>query len=201
MQKSDIVWFLIFSTVASLLNAAETDKKVVVTLDMLRQSVTDAHKSDYKRLSDMEQVFRVPDKFVIPKDLLPVYTELLKDREAGVQRLGLTGILYFKDPRSQPVLIDYLKRVNPRQLEDQFNKLSRTEQEKNDRDYSAKMLNAALAIHILGEIADSSVIPFLESLRGIRDLKMEREGNVVDKAVEKIKKRLPANSSDKAPTK
>ena len=189
MKKLGMAWFFTLVTLISILNADETKQKFIVSQDVLKQSVTDAHKGDYKLLDEMERAFRVPEKFVISKDLLPVYTELLKDGDFRVQQLGLTGIAYFKDPRSQSALVDYLKLKNPRQLEEQFNKLPRAEQENKDREYSHNMSTAALAVRILGEIADSSVIPFLESLRGIRDLKMEWEGIVVEKAIEKIKNR------------
>jgi hypothetical protein len=167
----------------------ESNRKIVLTREMLLQAVTAARKGDRLPLQTMQRAFERSDRFVIPKDLLPVYVDLLKEEDPRVQRLGISGIVYFKATQSQAALVDYLKANNPRRLQKRFENATKDEQEKNDRDYSERMLNAAIAVWALGEIGDASVIPLLESLRGIKDMQMEWVGNPVDKSIQRIKAR------------
>jgi hypothetical protein len=162
------------------------------------QSVTMARNGDAKRLGDMEHMLnQLKEKVLIPKELLPVYTELLKDQDIQIQRLGLYGIAFFHDPQSQVVLIDYIKAMNPRELEDRYERSTKADREKNNREYSDNMINASIAVCVLGEVGDPSVIPFLESLRGIRDLKMEWMDSVVGKSQERMKARGATNNTHK----
>ena len=129
----------------------------------------------------------------VPRKLLPLFTSLLKEKGTRIQRFGLMGIIHFKDPSSQAPLIAYIKRVNPRKVEAEWG----TDPE-HEPEYSHLMMNAAVAVVILGDIADESAIPFIESLYGIRDLKLEWHSNVAQTAVQKIKQRSRRNSPTKA---
>jgi len=74
-------------------------------------------------------------------------------------------------------------------LPERFESLTQVEREQNDRAYSERMLDAALAVWALGEIGDPSVIPLLEPLRDIRHLQMEWIGNPVDRSIQRIRAR------------
>ena len=171
----------------------ENNGKVVLTREMLLQAVTAARNGDRLPLETMQRAFGRSDRFIIPKDLLPVYVDLLKEENPRVQRLGISGIVYFEATQSQAALVDYLKANNPRQLQERFENATKDEREKNDREYSERMLNAALTVWALGEIGDASVIPLLESLRGIEDMQMEWVGNPVEKSIHRIKARQSAS--------
>jgi hypothetical protein len=171
----------------------KSNGKVVLTREMLLQAVTAARKGDHLPLQVMQRAFGRSDRFIIPKDLLPVYVDLLKEEDPRVQRLGISGIVYFKATQSQAALVDYLKAKNPRQLQERFENATKDEQEKNDREYSERMLNAAIAVWALGEVGDTSVIPLLESLRGIKEMQMEWVGNPVEKSIQRIKARQSAS--------
>jgi len=169
--------------------AGEENGKIVVTPEMIRQAIQEGRRGKTLPLQMMQRAFGRSDRYVIPKDLLPVYVELLKDRDPRVQRLGISGIVYFKDTRSQAVLVAYVREKDPAGMRERFERLTEDEQEKNDRKFSEAMLNAALAVWALGEIGDSSVIPFLEPLRDVDDMQMEWVGNPTEKAIERIKAR------------
>ena len=81
-------------------------------------------------------------------------------------------------------LVEYIQRINPRKMEAEWG-----EDPEREPQYSRSMANAAGAVLLLGELGDKSVLPFLESLRGIKDLKLERIADVVGTAIEKIRKR------------
>ena len=175
--------------------AGEESGKIVVTPEMIRQALEEGRRGKTLSLQMMQRAFGQSDRYVIPKDLLPVYVELLKDQDPRAQRLGIAGIVYFKDTRSQAVLVEYVKEKNPAGMRERFERLTKDEQEKNDRKFSEAMLNAALAVWALGEIGDSSVIPFLEPLRDVDDMQMEWVGNPTKKAIERIKARGASDNS------
>ena len=164
-----------------------------LTADLVNRAVTEARKDNDRLIEDVEHSIRTGSRKV-PRKLLPLFTSLLKEKSTRIQRFGLMGIIHFKDPSSQSPLIEYIKRVNPRKVEAEWSTDPRHEPE-----YSHMMLNAAVAVAILGDIADESAIPFIESLYGIRDLKLEWVGNVTHRAVQKIKQRssrsLPAKAT------
>ena len=83
--------------------AGEENGKIVVTPEMIRQAIEEGRRGKTLPLQMMQRAFGRSDRYVIPKDLLPVYMELLKDRDPRAQRLGISGIVYFKDTRSQAV--------------------------------------------------------------------------------------------------
>jgi hypothetical protein len=169
--------------------AGEESGKIVVTPEMIRQAVEKSHGGETVPLQIMQRALGWSDRYVIPKDLLPVYVKLLKDRDPRAQRLGISGIVYFKDAGSQAVLVEYLKEYNPAAIRERFERLTEDEREKNDRKFSEALLNAALAVWALGEIGDPSVIPFLEPFADIDDMQMEWVGNPTEKAIRRIKAR------------
>jgi len=175
--------------------AGEESGKIVVTRQMIRQAVEESRRGKTVPLQIMQRALGWSDRYVIPKELLPVYVELLKDQAPRAQRLGISGIVYFKDSRSQAVLVAYVKEKDPAGIRERFERLSKDEQEKNDHKFSQALLNAAIAVWALGEIGDSSVIPFLEPLREVDDMQMEWVGNPTEKAIERIKARGASGNS------
>ena len=173
--------------------AGQERGKIVVTPEMIRQAVEECHGGKTVPLQIMQRALGQSERYVIPKDLLPVYVELLKDRDPRAQRLGISGIVYFKDPGSQAVLVEYVKEKDPRAMQDRFERLPRDEALKDDRKFSEAMLNAAIAVWALGEIGDPSVIPFLEPLADIGDMQMEWVGNPTEKAIRRIRARQSAS--------
>jgi hypothetical protein len=164
-----------------------------LTADLVNRAVTEARKDNDRLLADVEHAIRTGSREV-PRKLLPLFTSLLKEKSTRIQRFGLMGIIHFNDPSSQSPLVEYIKRVNPRKVEAEWGTDPRHEPE-----YSRMMMNASVAVMLLGDIADESAIPFLESLYGIRDLKLEWTENVAHRAVQKIKHRssrsLPAKAT------
>ena len=175
--------------------AGEESGKIVVTPEMIRQALEEGRRGKTLPLQMMQRALGQSGRYVIPKELLPVYVELLKDRDPRAQRLGISGIVYFKDTRSQAVLVAYVKEKNPATIRERFERLTEDEQEKNDHKFSQELLSAALAVCALGEIGDSSVIPFLEPLRDVDDMQMEWVGNPTQKAIERIKARQSSGNS------
>jgi len=155
----------------------------MLTADLVNRAVTDARQDDTKLLADVEHAVR-KGKVEVPRELLSLFTSFLEDKDTRIQRLGLVGLTHFRAPSSQSPLVEYIKRTNPRELEAKWGNDPQHEPE-----YSRTMTNAASAVLLLGDLADESVIPFLESLHGISDLKLEWAEDVIRKAIQKIKQR------------
>ena len=91
-----------------------------------------------------------------------------------------------KDRQSQTFLVQYIKRVSPGRLEKKWG-----DDPDHEPEYSHLILNTGVAVQLLGEIGDSSILPFLESLEGVEDLKkLEWSGDIVAVAIEKVKSRM-----------
>jgi len=132
-----------------------------LTAEFVNRAVTESRKGNDELIEDVEHSVRIGSR-TVPRKLLPLFTALLKEKGTRIQRFGLMGIIHFKAPSSQAPLIEYIKHVNPRKVEAEWATDPRHEPE-----YSYLMMNAAVAVVILGDIADESAIPFIESLYGI----------------------------------
>jgi len=164
---------------------AKVDKPPL-TAESVQDAVAQAKTGETKLLSKIEHAVGSGKGIEIPYGLLPVFHSLLQDEGTEIQRLGLVGISHFKERQSQSALIQYVKRVDPGRLEKEWG-----DDPGREPEYSHLLLNAGLAVQLLGEIGDPSILPLLESLRGVQDLKkLEWAGDIVAAAIEQVQSRM-----------
>lgn len=168
----------------TVLQSAAIASDATLTTDVVEKAAAQARENDMSLLGNVKHAIG-KDSTKVPRELLPVFTSLLRDENSRIQQLGLVGLHRLKDPSTQSSLIEYVKQINPRKLE-----AEQGADPSHEPEYSRAMLNAATAVLLLGDLADESAIPFLQSLRGIRDLKLEWSEDVTHQAITKIENRL-----------
>ena len=115
------------------------------------------------------------------KEFLSDFISFLKEDNSQVQLLGALALYRIKDERSKEAVIAYLSVRDYKGLEEMAYSGAI-----NDRDYTWQMQASSLLILTLGEIGGEATIPLLESLRGIKDLKLEFGGGPVELALAKL---------------
>jgi hypothetical protein len=159
MFKTRVIIVLMLGMGILSANAAD---KPILTVELVQDAVAKAKTGDTKLLCDVEHAVRNPKRIVISTGLLPVFNSLLQDDDTKIQRLGLVGISHFKDRHSQEALTQYVKRMDPGRLEKEWG-----DDPNHEPEYSHIITNVGFAISLLGEIADSSILPFLEELKEV----------------------------------
>ena len=163
---------------------ALAEERLHLTAERVTEAVSKAKTGKTELMDEIERALAHSKDIEVPKGLLPLFTSLLKEPSSRIQRFGIAGMTHFKDRKSQADLVEFIEKTDPQKLEKQWGNDPQREPE-----YSRIMLNVALAVCLLGEVGDQSVLPVLDSLRGIKDLQLEWKGAVVVPAIDSIRKR------------
>lgn len=140
------------------------NSKKMVIREKMRRAVENASKGNRRELGEITNTLEQH----VSKELLPDYISYLGNDNAQVQLLGASALYHLKDKESKDAVYQYVQGKDFKQLEKMV-----YAQDMDERDYTQQMLASSLAIMTLGDIGDESVIPLLESLKGIKDLKLE----------------------------
>jgi HEAT repeat protein len=116
------------------------------------------------------------------EELLPDMIVLLKEKDAQIQLVAVQGLYVIRNPKSKDALVAYLQGKDYAKLE---KSLIKGELDRNQ--YLWEIQSAVCAILTLGEVGDKSVIPLLESLRSVKELRhFEGMGAPVEVALAKL---------------
>lgn len=152
--------------------------KASLTKEWLRQAIDEAKKGDRTKL---DQIVEAGDT-VFPKESLSELISSLRDEDAQIQLVGAMGLNALKSPRSKDALVEYLKVKDFAKLEKSLDR-----EQLDRKQYIWQIQASVYAILALGEIGDKSIIPFLESLREVKELtRFEGLGGPVEQALAKL---------------
>lgn len=152
-----------------------------LTKEVFKQAVEKAEKGDLQEIGKISKAIGMLKKKDLPSELLPSFISFLQHENTEVQLLGTSGLFVLKDTQSMESLKAYLKKKDFKNLEKKL-----ISHEISERSYGSEIRAASLAILTLGEIGDRSVVPLLESLKTVKDLKFEFGGSPVFEALAKL---------------
>ena len=118
---------------------------------------------------------------VADPNALADFTALLNHSDRRLQLLGAIGLRKLQDPASKDALVAFLKRMDFANMAEHYESGSQARM-----DYMYDLQSTGLAILTLGKVGDESVIPLLESLMEVRDLKFEGGGGPVTRALAEL---------------
>lgn len=156
-------------------------QKPTLTRDVLLQATEKAKSGDRRELLAIRRGLERRESITVPSNLLHDFLTNLKEDDPELQLLGAQGLYVLKSPESKDGLVEYLKNKDFRQLEEKV-----SNRRIDERSYDYIMRASSLVVLTLGEVGDKSLIPLLESLRGVKDLKFEFGGGPVHDALAKL---------------